>query len=181
MDMELMDLRDTLSYESATGRRVLTKVETAIIELVNELFEAAYPGGPGLPIETLKAIGVVLDSVNFCDCCQELKDNKFWDNLYSCCTDCSHCQSLYHDPCCHRTCENMTDKDKRFIESRMNTPEAKKWLKQLGSSKNQRTDYTIEEVRQKISYLPHVQQYEHAIGIAGTQRYLLLMPGFKNV
>lgn len=174
MDMELMDLRDTLSYESATGKRVLTKVEKAIIELVNELFEAAYPGPPGLSKETLKAMGAVLGDRNFCDCCEELKDNKFWDTLYGCCPDCSHCQSLYHDPCCHRMCEIMTDKDRRYIESRMKTPEAKKFLSMLGSSKTQRTDYTIEEVKRMISYLPHAQQYEYAVGIAGTQRARLL-------
>jgi hypothetical protein len=73
----------------------------------------------------------------------------------------------------------MSENDRKFIESRMNTPEAKKWLRQLGSSKTQRTDYTIEEVRQNISYLPHLQQYEHAIGIAGTKRFKCLLPGFN--
>jgi hypothetical protein len=174
MDMELMDLRDTLSYESLTGRRVLTKVEKAIVDIVNELFSSAYPDGPGLSKETLRAIATVLKDKEFCDCCQELKDSKHWDGLYSCCTDCSHCQSLYHDPCCHRTCEIMTEKDKRYLESRMNTPEGKELIKTLGSSQNERTDYTIAEVKRMISYLPHAEQYRYAVGIAGKEKSTLL-------
>lgn len=73
----------------------------------------------------------------------------------------------------------MSENDRKFIESRMKTPEAKKFLSKLGSSKTQRTDYTIEEVVQKISYLPHLQQYEYAVGIAGTKRLKCLLPGFK--
>lgn len=169
-----MDLRDTLSYESSIGKRVLTKVELAVIQLVNELFEAAYPEPPGLPPEALKAMAEVLGH-KYCDCCERIVESGWdWDGLYLCCTNCSHCQSLYHDPCCHRMCEIMTDKDRRYIESRMKTPEAKKFLSMLGSSKTQRTDYTIEEVKRMISYLPHAQQYEYAVGIAGTQRARLL-------
>ena len=55
MDMELMDLRDELSFRRAKGEE-LTKVELAIIELVDELFDAAYPGPPGLPQEVLDAM-----------------------------------------------------------------------------------------------------------------------------
>lgn len=100
-----MDLRDTLAYESLTGRRVLTKVELAIIELVNELFESAYPTPPGLPTDTLKEIAEVLDK-KFCDCCESVIDSAWeWDDLYQCCEDCSWCMSLYHDPCCHGKCK----------------------------------------------------------------------------
>lgn len=50
-----MDLRDEFSFRRAVGEE-LTKVELAIIELVDELFEAAYPGPPGLPQKVLDAM-----------------------------------------------------------------------------------------------------------------------------
>ena len=53
MDMELMDLRDELSFRRLKGEE-LTEVETAIVELIDELYEAAYPGPPGLPAEVLE-------------------------------------------------------------------------------------------------------------------------------
>jgi hypothetical protein len=58
MDMELMDLRDEFSFRRAKGEE-LSKVESAIVELVDELFEAAYPGPPGLPQEVLDAMEAI--------------------------------------------------------------------------------------------------------------------------
>ena len=73
----------------------------------------------------------------------------------------------------------MSENDRKFIESRMKTPEALKWIKRLGSSRDERIDYSIEEIVEKISYLPHAEQYRFSRGIAGTRRIRCLLPGFK--
>lgn len=53
-----MDLRDELSFRRLKGEE-LTEVETAIVELIDELYDAAYPGPPGLPQEVLDLMAEV--------------------------------------------------------------------------------------------------------------------------
>ena len=54
MDLELIELRDEIALKKLRGES-LTKVEEAILELINELLDAAYPK-PGLPQEVLDAM-----------------------------------------------------------------------------------------------------------------------------
>ena len=64
----------------------------------------------------------------------------------------------------------MEDSDKRFIEARLLTPEAKIYLSLLGVGPS------IAAVKRAISYLPHTDQINFARGLAGTKRYRLLLP-----
>lgn len=55
MDERLIKIRDILSYSKLKGEE-LTKVERAIVSLVDELFEAAHPNSSTLPQDVLLAI-----------------------------------------------------------------------------------------------------------------------------
>lgn len=66
----------------------------------------------------------------------------------------------------------MTEEDKEFIYARMVSPEISGYASKLLCG----TDGSIEELKKQISYLPHLQQYEFAIILAGPDRYKLLLP-----
>jgi hypothetical protein len=75
----------------------------------------------------------------------------------------------------------MTKEDKEFIVARLKTPEVQKYLTQLDVRMNEEIladmypQSVLWSVKQAISYLPHLQQYEFAVGIAGIERYKLLL------
>lgn len=93
MDLRLDDLRTTLAYRRARGE-VMTQLELDIIALIDELYEKAMPGPPGLPVECLKAMAMLLKDQDFCEDCQDLKSNKHWCHTYGCCDECAWNYSL---------------------------------------------------------------------------------------
>lgn len=63
----------------------------------------------------------------------------------------------------------MENEDRRFIEARLLTPEAKIYLNILGVGPH------IEAVKKVLHDWPHPDRVKMAIGLAGTKRYKLLL------